>query len=86
LVFQPEETIIHDGEIGDAMYFIVEGKVSVLNKSKNVLVALQKGDFFGALVLVFSILRTASVATLGVKPVTVAKLGREGIEGPFCVL
>ncbi len=70
--FEEGETIIHKGEEGDAMYFIVEGSVLVFNE--NMKITLKEGDFFGEIALLKDIQRTASVkATNGCKTLRLSK-------------
>ena len=58
-LFHKGDIVIKEGEIGDAMYFILSGSVRVLRD--NVRVVLKKGDFFGEIALIKNIPRTATV-------------------------
>ena len=62
-VFQPADYIIREGTIGQKMYFIQHGVVSVLTKnSKDT--KLSDGSYFGGISLVFVRPDSARVATL----------------------
>ena len=57
--FRKNETIIKEGTIGDAMYFILSGSVDVIKNDKRT--PLQAGDFFGEIALVENVSRTATI-------------------------
>ena len=58
--FPRDETLIHQGERGDAFYILVEGKAEVL--TDNVKVAdLKSGQYFGEISLLTNEPRTATV-------------------------
>jgi CRP/FNR family cyclic AMP-dependent transcriptional regulator len=66
-VFQKGETLCKEGETGNTMYIIQQGKVKITKRiggKEHVLAVLGKGDFFGEMALVSRIKRTASVVTL----------------------
>jgi hyperpolarization activated cyclic nucleotide-gated potassium channel 2 len=46
-VFQPGDQIIHEGTIGDKMYFIQEGVVDIIKSDGEVLTTLSDGSYFG---------------------------------------
>ena len=46
-VFQPGDEIIHEGTIGDKMYFIQEGVVDIIKSNGEVLTTLSDGSYFG---------------------------------------
>lgn len=59
----PGEKIVRRGEVGDAMYFIVEGAVEVMLTDGRV--RLGTGDFFGEMALLTGRRRSADVVALG---------------------
>ena len=61
VVFTPGSYITRAGEIGEEMYFIVYGEVSVLNEQGEEISSLSDGDFFGEISLFLHRLRTASI-------------------------
>ncbi|MBN2738382.1 MAG: cyclic nucleotide-binding domain-containing protein [Spirochaetales bacterium] len=68
--FESKEMIIHEGESGDKIYFILEGSVAVFKKrpgSENQireLATLSKGDTFGEMELIDIQPRAASIKAL----------------------
>ena len=77
--FKPNETIIKQGDIGDCLYYILHGLVSIqlsiqidtgiqdknqiVNVEKNI-GELKDGEIFGELALIYNIPRTASIIAL----------------------
>ena len=64
VTFLADDTIIGEGDKGDALYLIKKGSVSVTKKSQGVdtfLQELKEGDFFGELALLDGSVRTATV-------------------------
>ncbi len=61
--FQADELIFEEGEISDAMYMVIEGKVRLTRGSQEVMVA-QKKDVFGTWALFDDEPRVASAKTL----------------------
>ncbi|MGJ8744762.1 cyclic nucleotide-gated ion channel [Polaribacter sp.] len=59
--FTKNEVIIKKGDVGDAMYFLLEGEVEVVFPEKEANVILNKGDFFGEIALIKDVKRTATV-------------------------
>lgn len=59
--FTKDEVIIKKGDRGDAMYFILDGEVSVIIKKDSDPIVLKQGDFFGEIALFKDVKRTASV-------------------------
>jgi hypothetical protein len=63
--YPPNSYVVSEGEIGENIYFITEGKVEILsNKGENSHGILEEGEYFGDLSLVLAEKRTASVRTL----------------------
>ncbi|CAF3589604.1 unnamed protein product [Rotaria socialis] len=60
-VFQPGDQIIHEGTIGDKMYFIQEGVVDIIKSDGQVLTTLSDGSYFGEICLLTRAKRTAGV-------------------------
>ena len=61
--FQPESSIITDGEIDDCFYIIVIGEVEV-RKNNELLARLKQGDCFGEMACLGRIKRTADIIAL----------------------
>ena len=61
--FQADKLIFEEGEISDAMYMVIEGKVRLTRGSQEVMVAQQK-DVFGTWALFDDEPRVASAKTL----------------------
>jgi len=61
--FQSEETIFEEGEISDAMYMVIDGKVRLTRGDQEVMVA-QKKDVFGTWALFDDEPRVATATTL----------------------
>jgi len=67
-VYEDGEIVIQEGEVGNCMYVIQEGKVEVLIKKngKEVQLAVRgEGDFFGEMAIFERDVRSASVRALG---------------------
>jgi CRP-like cAMP-binding protein len=60
---EPEENIFEKGEMGDAMYIIVYGKVKVHDKDK-VFATLGERDIFGEMAVLDTEQRSASITAL----------------------
>jgi len=58
--FQPDQSIIREGEYGSEMYFIARGE-TVVTKDKKELARLKSGDFFGELSLLYAERRNATI-------------------------
>lgn len=70
-IFQKDEYIIKEGDIGDCIYFIIEGRVSILKNIKkegsvkmNPIASLKTGDCFGEMEIIDIQPRAATVRTL----------------------
>ncbi|MCB0566242.1 MAG: cyclic nucleotide-binding domain-containing protein [Phaeodactylibacter sp.] len=62
VVFTPGDYIFRAGEIGEEMYFIIQGRVKVVTADgKTVLSILSDGDCFGEVALFLNMPRTATV-------------------------
>ena len=67
-LYQDGEIIVHQGELGDCMYVVLDGIVEVLVESGNqkvVLNVLGKNHFFGELAIFENEVRSATVRALG---------------------
>jgi cAMP-dependent protein kinase regulator len=73
----PGETIIEQGEEGDAFYAIRSGRVDVLTDGEHVQ-TLGSGRYFGEIALLSDVPRTATVVAR--TPVRLFRLDREGFE------
>ena len=73
----PGETIVEEGEIGDAFYAIGSGHVEVLEHGSRVR-TMDSGDHFGEIALLLDTPRTATVRAT--TPVRAFRLGREGFD------
>ena len=61
-VYLPGDYIINKGEMGEEMYFIVEGEVVIVAADKqSVVTKLRKGQYFGEIAIFFSTKRTSYV-------------------------
>lgn len=61
-VYLPADYIINKGEIGEQMYFIVDGQVLIIAADKQTVVnRLKKGQYFGEIAIFFSMKRTSYV-------------------------
>ncbi len=73
--------VVHEGDPGDSMFLILEGRVAVLRQSGDgaakTVGELKKGDFFGELALVAGAPRTASVMAL--EQTVLLELSRVGL-------
>ena len=61
-IFLPLDYVIYKDDMGDEMYFLVEGKVHVLSEDNSrVAAVLEKGSFFGEMALLYECRRMCSV-------------------------
>ena len=58
--FKPGDFVMIEGEIGDSMFIIIHGVVSVY-KGSDLIAELKEGDFFGEMALLGDQIRTATV-------------------------
>jgi CRP-like cAMP-binding protein len=72
--FFPADTwIVTEGEVGDSMYFIVDGSCELSSmKTGQVLATLHTGEFFGEMAAIFNEVRTSSARTT--QPTSVFRL------------
>ena len=78
---KPGEIVFQEGETGDQMFIIQEGKVKVtrnLGGREHMLSTLGKGDFFGEMAIVNNVRRTATVTA--VSEVQLLAFNREGFQ------
>ena len=67
-MYQDGEVIVRQGEVGDCMYVIQEGRVEVLREEgdeEQHLMVLEQGEFFGEMAIVDREVRSATVRSLG---------------------
>ncbi len=63
--YQPNATVIREGDVGDRFYLIRDGRVAVKKGAAQEQVAvLGQGDFFGEMALLTGHPRNASIVTL----------------------
>ncbi|WP_240360879.1 cyclic nucleotide-binding domain-containing protein [Pyxidicoccus caerfyrddinensis] len=76
------QVVLREGEPGDSMFVIVEGRVAVMRQPEGTAPRtvgyLSAGDFFGELALVTECRRTASI--MAVEKTVVLELSRAGLE------
>jgi len=75
--FAPDETVIEQGQVGDAFYAIRSGQVDVEQGGEHV-TTLGSGDYFGEVALLLDVPRTASV--IARTPVRAYRIDREGFD------
>ena len=73
----PGETVIEEGEVGDAFYAIGSGQVEVLRRGRRVR-TVGPGAFFGEVALLEDVPRTATVRAISA--VRVFRLDRQGFD------
>ena len=63
--FAPGEILVHEGDVGDEMYFLTKGQVEVLRGDPSRrLTVLREGSFFGELAILRDARRAATVRAL----------------------
>lgn len=80
VTFLPGDTVIGEGERGDALYVITRGRMQVTRREAEgpqALAELGEGDFFGETALLGDQVRTATVQAT--TPATVLRLGRKDV-------
>ncbi|MFM8985321.1 MAG: cyclic nucleotide-binding domain-containing protein, partial [Planctomycetia bacterium] len=76
--FARGETLVHEGDVGDEMYFLTKGQVEVLRGDPaQRLSILREGSFFGELAILEDAPRAATIRALG--DVEVYALRRDGV-------
>jgi voltage-gated potassium channel len=63
-VYTPGEYVFKIGQAARRMYFVIRGRLEVLNKEGKIVNTLKDGDFFGEIALFTDQPRTASIRTL----------------------
>jgi len=77
-MFAPGDVVVHEGDVGDEMYFLTRGKVEVLRgEPPEQLAVLQPGSFFGELAILANVPRAATIRALA--DVEVYALRRDGV-------
>lgn len=74
IAFDPKETLITEGELGDSMYLIVDGQVQVF-KGERLIVDIGERECVGEMAILDSEPRSATVKAL--ESVTALKIERE---------
>jgi long-chain acyl-CoA synthetase len=75
---EPGETLVHEGDVGDEMYFLTKGQVEVLRGDPvERLTILREGSFFGELAILTDAPRAATIRAL--TDVEVYALRRDGV-------
>jgi len=76
--FEPGDVLVHEGDVGDEMYFLTKGQVEVLQGAGPRPVAvLREGSFFGELAILRDAPRAATIRAL--TAVEVYALRRDGV-------
>lgn len=77
-LFTPGEVVIHEGDVGDEMYFLTKGQVEVVRGDPPArLATLPPGAFFGELAILEDAPRAATIRAL--TDVEVYALRRDGV-------
>jgi long-chain acyl-CoA synthetase len=77
-VFAPGNVVVHEGDVGDEMYFLTKGQVAVLRGDPpEQLTVLPPGSFFGELAILRDAPRAATIRA--VSDVEVYALRRDGV-------
>jgi voltage-gated potassium channel len=76
--FAPGEILVHEGDVGDEMYFLTKGQVEVLRGDPSCqLKILREGSFFGEVAILRDAPRAATIRALS--DVEVYVLQRDGV-------
>jgi CRP-like cAMP-binding protein len=76
--FVPGDTLVHEGDVGDEMFFLTKGQVEVLRGNPTQqLTVLRQGSFFGELALLRDAPRATTIRALTL--VEVYALRRSGV-------
>jgi len=76
--FAPGDSLVHEGDVGDEMYFLTKGQVEVLRgEAAQRLKVLREGSFFGELAILRDAPRAATIRAL--TDVEVYALRRKGV-------
>ena len=82
--FAPGEVIFHDGDPGDAMYIVLQGRVMISKyipgAGEEALAFLERGDYFGEMALIDQQPRSADVKAHD-EGAVVLRMPREVVEG-----
>jgi signal-transduction protein with cAMP-binding, CBS, and nucleotidyltransferase domain len=64
-IYLPDDYIIHDEEVGNEMYFLIDGVAKIVLKSQeNSDIFIKKGEYFGEIALIIDSKRTADVISV----------------------
>ncbi len=77
----PGEVLFHEGDRGDVMYLIREGKIKITKGSgedEKVLAVLKEGDFFGEMAIIDGSPRSAGA--IGATPVSLLVIDKETFQ------
>lgn len=77
-MFAPGDVVVHEGDVGDEMYFLTRGQVEVLRgEPPEQLAVLRPGSFFGELAILADVPRAATIRAIA--DVEVYALRRDGV-------
>ncbi|KAJ8655720.1 hypothetical protein O0I10_008605 [Lichtheimia ornata] len=62
--YPPNARIIRKDDIGDEMFFIIDGTVQILSSNNDVVARLGSGDYFGEISILLDVPRTADVRSV----------------------
>lgn len=61
IVLAKNDFLFKEGDVGNEMFFLLQGELEIIAKESGVIATLHDGDFFGEIALFHNIRRTASV-------------------------